>query len=215
MDSVAHYFSNFGFIIKDLPSDLLVNVRKEISDILDNNKNNNKILTSGLSGKPKNGEGGIPIHYYIDQSYNDISKFILECVNDFESEFDYFSTINIINKDLPLIVDRPWVNLQKKTEFIPSHIHDGILSYTFWIQIPYNIDEEMGNGNHCGTFYFDYRSILGTPKQHKIPIDKSFEGKCMMFPSTLSHTVYPFYTSEDLRISVSGNVKLDALSSSN
>lgn len=214
MESAPHYFSNYGFIVKDLPTELLDKVKQEVSDILNSNKNNNEILVSGLSGKPFHKEGGVPIHYYLKESYEDISKFILECVNEFENEFDYFSTINLLNSDLPLFVDRPWVNFQKKTEFVPSHIHDGILSYTFWVQIPYDINQEMGNGNHCGTFYFDYTSIIGTSKQHKIPIDKSFEGKCMMFPSTLKHTVYPFYTSDGLRISVSGNVKLDAVGSS-
>jgi len=31
-----------------------------------------------------------------------------------------------------------------------------------------------------------------------------------MFPSLLAHCVYPFYTSDDYRISISGNIKFDS-----
>jgi inosine/xanthosine triphosphate pyrophosphatase family protein len=40
--------------------------------------------------------------------------------------------------------------------------------------------------------------------------DKTFEGKIAFFPSKLSHCVYPFYSSDDVRISISGNIKLDS-----
>ena len=37
-------------------------------------------------------------------------------------------------------------------------------------------------------------------------IDKTWEGTIVMFPSWLNHSVYPFYTSDDYRISISGNI---------
>ena len=40
-----------------------------------------------------------------------------------------------------------------------------------------------------------------------IPVDKSFEGKMIMFPASQYHAVYPFYTSDEERITVSGNLK--------
>ena len=40
-----------------------------------------------------------------------------------------------------------------------------------------------------------------------IDVDKSFEGKMLMFPAKLQHLVYPFYTSDKERITVSGNIK--------
>ena len=36
-------------------------------------------------------------------------------------------------------------------------------------------------------------------------VDKSFEGKILMFPSYMQHQVFPFYTSDDYRITISGN----------
>ena len=45
-------------------------------------------------------------------------------------------------------------------------------------------------------------------KATQIDVDKSFEGKGFMFPSKQSHMVYPFYTSNEYRITVSGNIRL-------
>ena len=39
-------------------------------------------------------------------------------------------------------------------------------------------------------------------------VDKSFEGKMLMFPSKQMHAVNPFYTSDGYRITVSGNLKI-------
>ena len=41
-----------------------------------------------------------------------------------------------------------------------------------------------------------------------LDVDNEYEGKIMMFPSSLVHCVYPFYTSDDYRISLSGNIWL-------
>ena len=41
-----------------------------------------------------------------------------------------------------------------------------------------------------------------------IELDRNSAGKMVIFPATLKHSVYPFYTSDDYRISVSGNFTL-------
>jgi hypothetical protein len=43
-------------------------------------------------------------------------------------------------------------------------------------------------------------------KVKKEDVDNTWEGKMALFPADLNHIVYPFYTSEDYRISISGNV---------
>jgi hypothetical protein len=37
-------------------------------------------------------------------------------------------------------------------------------------------------------------------------VDKEWEGKIALFPAKLNHLVYPFYTSDEPRISISGNI---------
>jgi hypothetical protein len=47
---------------------------------------------------------------------------------------------------------------------------------------------------------------MGKIVQHDMCVDNTWEGKMALFPADLNHIVYPFYTSEDYRISISGNV---------
>jgi len=39
-----------------------------------------------------------------------------------------------------------------------------------------------------------------------VEVDKSWEGTIIMFPAFLHHMVHPFYTSDEYRISISGNL---------
>ena len=50
---------------------------------------------------------------------------------------------------------------------------------------------------------------MGDIITHLIDVDKSFEGKMLMFPAKMNHMVYPFFTSNDYRVTVSGNINLD------
>ena len=111
------------------------------------------------------------------------------------------------------IPDTAWINVQKKHEFNPVHNHTGLFSFVIWLDIPYNINDELANGpgkqsnnNLAGHFEFAFRNTLGEHTTVPIPVDKTFNGKICIFPSAMPHTVYPFYTSNDYRITVSGNV---------
>lgn len=106
-----------------------------------------------------------------------------------------------------------WVNFQQKGEFNPMHNHTGMYSFVLWYKIPYYLkfEEAAGpgrksNNNLAGKFQFSYTDVLGNISGASIPVDKLWEGQILLFPSALMHTVYPFYTSNDYRISISGNL---------
>ena len=111
--------------------------------------------------------------------------------------------------------DEVWVNFQKKYEFNPIHNHAGVISWVLWLDIPYDIEEEKAKGpgatsnsNTPGHFIFvfnDQHSIITI----EIPADKKYNGRILFFPSTQCHCVHPFYTSDDYRVSISGNLLLD------
>ena len=108
---------------------------------------------------------------------------------------------------------RLWVNFQKKHEFNPIHNHSGVLSFVIWMDIPYtwadekeldfvkhsNTIEDVGNFVFC---YATGRRILTETVRMKPDIS----GYMLLFPSWLDHIVYPFYTSDKERISISGNI---------
>lgn len=107
-----------------------------------------------------------------------------------------------------------WVNFQKKHEFHPHHIHGGVYSFSLWPRIPYTIEDERtvypeSTLPVSGNFVAYYTDILGQTRSHHFPVDKSYEGIICFFPSKLGHSVNPFYTSDDYRVSISGDLIVD------
>ena len=112
-----------------------------------------------------------------------------------------------------------WVNFQEKHEFNPMHNHSGLLSWVIWNKIPYDIEEEQkvfpqmakikgSNYNYTSSFNFIYNDSKIGVIDYPILVNKAMENYICIFPSTLNHCVYPFYTSDDYRISFSGNIFL-------
>ena len=100
-----------------------------------------------------------------------------------------------------------WVNFQKKGEFQPLHFHDGTFSFVIWMDIPYDFKDEAKIQSRAGDFMFVGPSEASrTVKEHKIKLSPEMNGYCCFFPSDLCHQVYPFYTSDKDRISISGNI---------
>jgi hypothetical protein len=109
-----------------------------------------------------------------------------------------------------------WVNFQEKYEYNPIHDHSGVFSYVIWYQIPFYRENEIKYGagkgkpptqNQNGDFQFIY-PVGGEIETKPLFIDKLMEGYFAIFPSNLNHVVYPFYTSDDYRITLSGNIHL-------
>ena len=66
------------------------------------------------------------------------------------------------------------------------------------------------DSTYTSQFAFLNISYDGTIRCDGIEVDKSFEGKIIMFPAKQLHMVFPFYTSKGYRITVSGNIRLKA-----
>ena len=65
------------------------------------------------------------------------------------------------------------------------------------------------NQSLVGCFEFNYRNIVGNPVKYAYYLDQSYEGTMILFPSSLQHSVYPFYNSDEDRISVAGNISIN------
>ena len=113
-------------------------------------------------------------------------------------------------------LDNLWFNFQKKHEFNPPHFHSGMYSFVIWVSVPFLMENEVvksplgrsQKNNKAGCFEFLYPNPYGRIGITTLPVDKRFEGKMCLFYSDLVHTVYPFYSSDDFRISVSGNLTI-------
>jgi hypothetical protein len=115
---------------------------------------------------------------------------------------------NVTIKPLPLCLPDAWVNFQKKYEYNPVHNHGGIFSFVIWLKVPYNREDEDKIGTCNGKFELFYQDTMGGLSAVTLPIDKSFENTMLLFPAQMHHCVYPFYTSDDYRVSIAGNFYL-------
>ena len=113
-----------------------------------------------------------------------------------------------------LSIKHLWVNFQKKYDFNPVHNHEGALSFVIWMKIPYTQEDEantartkgIAEGCLSGCFQFLFTSMLGQIIKHNYYLNPSYDGTILIFPSQMNHAVYPFYTSDEERISISGNI---------
>jgi hypothetical protein len=184
---------NLGVLVSKLPDSLLNKLKIECSNFF-----KKKNIISDLTSN------GVVKHYDLEDNNIELFNFLNEWVIKYNEKYNYFRLFKGLYKDTSLIFQKPWFNIQKKGEFIPSHNHAGVLSYSIWIQLP-SLNKE-DNNNFASCFEFQYQNILGASFKKIIHLDKNSEGNFVLFPSLLPHCVYPFFGSEEIRISVSGNI---------
>jgi hypothetical protein len=174
----------------------------------------------------KNLAGNISHSYILKDPQKMIYQNIIKFLHDPDSHPQIYESMNTEIKNVyrrnglenriiePYLSDL-WVNFQKKGEFQPIHNHSGIFSFVIWMDIPYHYKDEAKlpfakSNSHIppgGNFSFAFSG--GTTREVKdymIPMSPEMNGYCCFFPSDLSHEVYPFYTSDKDRISISGNI---------
>jgi hypothetical protein len=190
-----HHFPNNGYILTQAPRVVMEEIHQAVNDIL-----TQKVTPVEYN---KRLAGQIKHEYKID--FSDRAIQMIEFVGN-EWHRKHGTDGNLNNQHLGA-----WVNLQTKHEFNPLHDHDGILSWVIWANIPYDFDEEQqvfpkARNKDVSKFGFVYTDSLGTIRTHSLPIDKTWEGRMIVFPAGMRHYVNPFYTSDGIRISVAGNL---------
>ena len=178
-------------------------------------------------------ENNFWLEYQVDQDIMDYVKLQIELAKEYErhelvghissslrlpdQELKLSRYIEEKAKELDYVVgckytmNDMWVNFQKKHEFYPIHKHACKLSFVLWVQVPYTYEDERkseaaaGIAEHhvAGCFEFLYTTVLGYIDKFLYP---PTENVLLIFPANLPHTVYPFYTSDETRISISGNL---------
>jgi hypothetical protein len=201
-------FDNIGILKAKLSEEQLKPLKDEIKKI----QANPSLYTRSNSGLA----GNIEYEYNLEESNKYVEELVLPYVISYDKQFKYLEGIDILSRSLPLGFDDPaWVNFMRKHEFNPNHMHTGVFSFVIWIDIPYSMEDEMKQ-DYCkssnlvvpGHFEFLYINTMGEIVSYHIPADKTYNNTLIVFPAKLRHGVYPFATSDGVRISVSGNYKL-------
>lgn len=155
--------------------------------------------------------GHLEKEYSLDYFIPQIEEYILFMFSHYAATYKIVP--HLLTANVPFKLNDLWVNFQKKHEFNPPHYHSGICSFVIWMQIPYNLSDEdkmfSARTNETSRFGFLYTNSLGQITNKSLSVCKDYEGIMCMFPSNLIHYVNPFYTSDEYRISISGNIFLD------
>lgn len=192
---------NPGVLKTRIPFSVYNDLKQDIVNVVENNP---EPFNTGLAGN---------IETEVLYSPCDSFKRCLELMfEDYTYRFDYHH-----GKPYTL-EDRAWINVQKKHEFNPVHWHYGTVSWVTYVNVPYDLEEELAQPHvvnsifQCASmFQFVYNKLDGGITTHNLRIDNTWECVLLMFPSYLKHQVYPFYTSDETRISVAGNIRVDGV----
>jgi len=189
---------NPGVLKTRIPASIFADLTRDLQKQIDNKpKKYNTFLVGQIETE---------FQYVINGQFRDcIEQTYLE----YSRKFNFYENQNYI------IDNDAWANFQKKHEYNPIHFHHKAISWVTWITIPYDLEEELNMPNvkeahvkYASKFEFIYNSFDGGISTTQLDIDKTWEGSLIMFPNYLKHQVYPFQTSNECRISISGNIDI-------
>ena len=204
-------FPNNGVLFHRVPEEIMSKVHE---------------VTDGLVARDFEGgmQAGYKLTANIDKEFDftkELGPVLLDYINNLIALHDHRSqphhigqVVNVASHPRQFKFKDVWANFQKKHEFHPHHIHGGVYSFVIWTRIPYSVEDEIAvfpNATlKCASmFTFYYTDILGQVRSFPVPVDRDYEGIICLFPKGLGHSVNPFYTSDDYRIAVSGDIVMD------
>jgi hypothetical protein len=203
-------FYNPGAIIDRLPDDVFDKLKEIIEQ--------KRMATNTLDTIPKRNLQLLSIKEIIETPYiQELDNFIRQT---------YLNWCHAFNTNPSEINVGPvWTNYMQRSEYTPVHNHAASdLAFVIWVKIPYNLKEEQeqhfdhsdlyptregdGKENTNGMFKFMYSTYTGQMNTHVITLGKEMEGHIVMFPGIMYHIAYPFFSTNEERISVAGNIMM-------
>ena len=113
----------------------------------------------------------------------------------------------------PIALTTAWCNLQQSGEYFAAHTHNGVFSFALWLTVPFTQADERAwreargkSGRETASFQFHYTDALGRITPNVLEVDREWERTIVVFPGEMMHSVTPYYSTQDLRIVVSGNI---------
>lgn len=201
----VHHFKNIGYVMARMPENLVSKLRAQSDDIMNDRV---PIIPEG-----RNLAGHLAKQFHFDTDDGELESFLRKLAVTYEQTFNYLEHMPFQRNPEDLKLINCWINYQSKGEYNPAHTHGGLLSFVIWLQLPFfhevetSIDRNpVSTRKVSGCFEFSYTNALGSITQENITADRRFENHVIMFPAVMTHQVYPFYSSDDYRISISGNL---------
>jgi len=192
-------FPNNGFVQTSVPESSIENLTREIDTV--------DYATSPTIDHSHVGVVSREYRIVTPSARNEVVQLLMPCVD------TYCESNHISVEDRQLTLADTWVNFQSRGEYMIPHTHRGVFSFALWIRVPFTQEEEQAwretNGKPSGalhSFAFHYTDSLGRITPYELAVDRSWERTMIVFPCEMTHSVTPFYSTDDVRIVVSGNV---------
>jgi len=201
-------FGNYGFMNVKVPDYIYDELNNQVKDSPEKLCNQ-----TGSRAISFNNGSNIENLFELSNSKDILEEFVSAVCIEYNSRYNTENRNKFLGYD-KFSLEHCWVNYQKKHEFNPIHSHDGTFSFVIFMKIPYLIEDELCNPSvskslnpKASTFAFQYCNVFGEIQEQVLPVDRLFEGRMFLFPSNLNHSVYPFYSSDEYRITIAGNIR--------
>jgi hypothetical protein len=142
-----------------------------------------------------------------DPAKDELSRILAPMVQQYSNDMHY--TI----EPRAMGLTTAWCNLQQSGEYFAAHTHNGVFSFALWLTVPFTQADERAwreargkSGRETASFQFHYTDALGRITPNVLEVDSSWENTIVVFPGEMMHSVTPYYSTDALRIVVSGNI---------
>lgn len=226
---IVNDFANLGYIVDKLPDDVLKIIKEHVEQVAKKMKEDPSLAPHSIEeifpNEPKKRENYRWSREAYPELYKVVEPYIKKISSTYKNLYKYPNVLisaydNGTQKNMTYVevdqmkMDCIWANFQKKHQWLPMHMHNALYSFIIYINIPYDIKEELNHPDYqtakTGAFInFIYTNVVGRISKLEIALSKEWEGSIIFFPGDLNHVVYPFVTSDGYRISVAGNVVYD------
>ena len=191
-----------------LPDSLVKVLDDRATQLLDDDKLSKKYDHSmNLAGNVQK-EVRYPQEYLGSKTFEPMTSAIGQIVKQYISIPPASDTISpaYVGK---MIIESMWCVSQWAGDFNPFHIHQGQLSGVIYLRVPPSLPDEYAKEDHypCVGDIVWHCGQAATFSGHKHQATPEV-GAIYLFPSWLSHGVYPFRTPNEERRSVSFNLHL-------
>jgi|TARA_B110000444_G_C18581871_1_gene474325 hypothetical protein len=199
------YLPNLGIVQSKLDS----NIIEKLWNLVEKAKKDNINIKESLAGN-------ITSSLMLDLKESSfLNASIVDLLDEYKKNLGTpFKGLRAVEVNTKFNLDSLWVNFQYQNEFNPSHNHSGGFSFVIWLKIPTEFEQqsklkiarESSDKTKISNFVLIYTDILGQIRECVYKMGSDKEGVILFFPASLKHQVYPFYGSDAVRVSVSGNI---------
>ena len=200
---------NFIRVFSDIVSTIElkgVDLDKLVNECYKIKEDNNTVRKSNVGGwqSPSN------LVQFVQDKKNSELYLLLDTI---QNVLNQFTEENKIKK---LLLDTAWININSTGDYNSEHIHpQSLFSGVFYIQVPEDSESKFIFRRDSLVTSFSYPSLFtdNTSKEFFQAMCESYSiipeaSKMLLFPSHMSHTVYPNKSAKD-RISLSFNTTVE------